>query len=178
MLFIKKKQLNCFIQEDENDLEKINKEKTITEIKLEELKYYAINKDDNKENEILKIKNNDYTFLDYIFELNILKEAVESDLVKCLDFKEAKLFIFNLLNCLEYNTNQKTNEQGKLLELFIKNVFMDKNRYNDEYMFITLEILIKLNHSYLNSKNFEKILKTLEHKNKTRLQELLYCLSE
>ena len=174
----KKKQLNCFIQEDENDLEKINKEKTITEIKLEELKYYAINKDDNKENEILKIKNNDYTFLDYIFELNILKEAVESDLVKCLDFKEAKLFIFNLLNCLEYNTNQKSNEQGKLLELFIKNVFMDKNRYNDEYMFITLEILIKLNHSYLNSKNFEKILKTLEHKNKTRLQELLYCLSE
>ena len=176
--YYKKRQLNSFISEDENDLDKINKEKIITEIKVEELKYYAINKDDNKENEILKIKNNDYTFLDYIFELNILKEAVEVDLLKCLDFKQAKLFIYNLLNCLEYDSNQKTNEQGKLLELFIKNVYMDTKRYNEEYMFITLEILIRLNHSYLNSKNFEKILKTLEHKNKTRLQELLYCLSQ
>ena len=44
-------------------------------------------------------------------------------------------------------------------------------------MFITLEILIRLNHSYLNSNNFEKILKTLENKNKIRLQELLYSLT-
>ena len=176
--FFKKKQLNSFISEDQNELDKINKDKIITEIKVEELKYYAITKkEDNDEDEILKIKNDDNTFIDYIFEFNILKEAIESDLVKCLGFKEAKLFIYNILNCLVYDVNQKTDEQSKLLELFIKKVFMDINRYNDEYMFITLELLIKMNHSYLNSNNFEKILKTLEHKNKIRLQELLYCLT-
>ena len=95
-----------------------------------------------------------------------------------MNFKEAKLFIYNLLNCLEYDEEQNTNEQSKLLELFIKKVYMDKNRYNDEYMFITLEILLRLNHSYLNSNNFEKILKTLEYKNKIRLQELLYSLTQ
>ena len=176
--FFKKKQLNSFISEDQNELDKINKDKIITEIKVEELKYYAITKkEDNDEDEILKIKNDDNTFIDYIFEFNILKEAIESDLVKCLGFKEAKLFIYNILNCLVYDVNQKTDEQSKLLELFIKKVFMDINRYNDEYMFITLELLIKMNHSYLNSNNFKKILKTLEHKNKIRLQELLYCLT-
>ena len=116
--------------------------------------------------------------MDYIFEFNILKEAIESDLVKCLNLQEAKLFIYNLLNCLEYDVNQVTNEQSKLLDLFIKKIFMDTNRYNEEYMFITLEMLIRLNHSYLNSNNFEKILKTLEAKNKIRLQELLYSLTQ
>ena len=178
--YYKKKQLNCFISEDENDLDKINKDKIITEIKVEELNYYAINKKDENENdnEILKIKNDNSLFLDYIFEFNILKEAIESDLVKCLNFQEAKLFIYNLLNCLEYDINEKTNEQSKLLDLFIKKIYMDTNRYNDEYMFITLEMLIRLNHSYLNSNNFEKILKTLEVKNKIRLQELLYSLTQ
>ena len=95
-----------------------------------------------------------------------------------MNFKEAKLFIYNLLNCLEYDVEQNTNEQSKLLDLFIKKVYMDTNRYNDEYMFITLEMLIRLNHSYLNSKNFEKILKTLEYKNKIRLEELLYSLTQ
>ena len=178
--YYKKKQLNSFILEDENELDKINKDKIITEIKIEILKYYAYNKKEYNEileNEILKIKNDNTTFLDYIFEFNILKEVIESNLVKCLNFNEAKLFIYNLLNNLEYDINQKTNEQSKLLELFIKNIYMDNNRYNDEYMFITLEILIRLNHSYLNSNNFEKILKTLEHKNKIRLQELLYSLT-
>lgn len=176
--FYKKKQLNSFISDDEFELDKINKDKTITEIKVEELNYYEINKkNDAEDNEILKIKNDDSTFLDYIFEFNILKEVIEADLVKCLNFNEAKLFIYNLLNCLEYDANQKTNEQSKLMELFIKKVFMDTKRYNDEYMFITLETLIKLNHSYLNSNNFGKILKTLEYKNKIRLQELLYCLT-
>ncbi len=174
----KKKQLNSFISEDQNELDNVNKEKIITEIKMEELKYYAITKkDENDDTEILKIKNNDNTFIDYVFEFNILKEAIEADLVKCLGFKEAKLFIYNMLNCLEYDVKQKTDEQSKLLELFIKKIYMDMNRYNDEYMFITLEMLIRLNHSYLNSNNFEKILKTLELKNKIRLQELLYCLN-
>jgi hypothetical protein len=179
--YYKKKQLNSFISDDEIELDKINKEKIITEIKIEELKYYEINKKDEneeKEKELLKIKNDNSTFLDYIFEFNILKEVIEADLVKCLDFKEAKLFIYNLLNCLEYDVNQNMNEQSKLLDLFIKKVYMDTNRYNDEYMFITLEILIRLNHSYLNSNNFEKILKTLEIKNKIRLQELLYNLTQ
>ena len=57
-------------------------------------------------------------------------------------------------------------------------IYFDENRYNDEYMFITLEIMIKLNHGYLNSNNFEKILKTLEFKNKLRLQEMLYSLTQ
>ena len=177
--YYKKKQLNSFISDDENELDKLNKEKIITEIKIEELKYYAINnKEENQEKEILKIKNDNSIFLDYIFEFNILKEVIEADLVKCLNFKEAKLFIYNLLNCLEYDVEQNTNEQSKLLDLFIKKVYMDTNRYNDEYMFITLEMLIRLNHSYLNSKNFEKILKTLEYKNKIRLEELLYSLTQ
>ena len=179
--YYKKKQLNSFISQDENDLEKINKEKIITEIKVEELNFYAINKkenDDIQENDILKIKKDNSTFLDYVFEFNILKEVIEADLVKCLDFSDAKLFVYNLLNRLEYDVNQNTNEQSKLLELFIKNVYSDKNKYNDEYMFITLEMLIRLNHTYLNSNNFEKILKTLEYKNKIRLQELLYSLTQ
>ena len=177
--YYKKKQLNSFISDDENELDKLNKEKIITEIKIEELKYYAINnKEENQEKEILKIKNDNSIFLDYIFEFNILKEVIEADLVKCLNFKEAKLFIYNLLNCLEYDVEQNTNEQSKLLDLFIKKVYMDTNRYNDEYMFITLEMLIRLNHSYLNSKNFEKILKTLEYKNKIRLEELLFSLNQ
>jgi hypothetical protein len=179
--YYKKKQLNSFISEDENELEKINKKKIIIEIKIDILKFYEIYKKENnevQENELLKIKNDDKLFLDYIFEFNILKEAIEADLVKCLDFNDAKLFVYNLLNGLEYNAKQKNNEQSKLLELFIKNVYMDKNRYNDEYMFITLEMLIRLNHSYLNSTNFSKILKTLEFKNKIRLQELLYNLTQ
>ena len=149
--YYKKKQLNSFISEDENELEKINKKKIIIEIKIDILKFYEIYKKENnevQENELLKIKNDDKLFLDYIFEFNILKEAIEADLVKCLDFNDAKLFVYNLLNGLEYNAKQKNNEQSKLLELFIKNVYMDKNRYNDEYMFITLEMLIRLNHSY------------------------------
>ena len=178
--FYKKKQLNSFVSEDQKELDKINKDKVITEIKIEELKYYAYNKKENdklEENEILKIKNDDSTFLDYIFEFNILKEAIEANLAKYLDFNEAKLFIYNILNCLKYDTNLKTDEQSKLLDLFIKNIFFVSNRNNDEYMFITLEMLIRLNHSYLNSNNFEKILKVLEHKNKFRLQELLYNLT-
>ena len=179
--YYKKKSLNSFISEDENELEKINKKKIITETKIEILNFYAIYKKENdevQENEILKIKNDDKLFLDYIFEFNILKEAIEADLIKCLNFNDAKLFVYNLLNALEYDVNENNNEQGKLLELFIKNVYMDKNSYNDEYMFITLEMLIRLNHSYLNSKNFAKILKTLEFKNKIRLQELLYNLTQ
>ena len=178
--FYKKKQLNSFVSEDQKDLDKINKDKVITEIKIEELKYYAYNKKENdklEENEVLKIKNDDNTFLDYIFEFNILKEAIEANLVKYLNFNEAKLFIYNMLNCLKYDINLKTDEQSKLLELFLKNIFFVSNRNNDEYMFITLEMLIRLNHSYLNSNNFEKILKILEHKNKFRLQELLYNLT-
>ena len=178
--FYKKKQLNSFISGDQKELDKINKDKVITEIKIEELKYFAYNKKENdklEENEVLKIKNDDSTFLDYIFEFNILKEAIEANLVKYLDFNEAKLFIYNMLNCLKYDINLKTDEQSKLLELFIKNIFIVSNRINDEYMFITLEMLIRLNHSYLNSNNFEKILKVLEHKNKFRLQELLYNLT-
>ena len=99
-------------------------------------------------------------------------------MVKCLDFKEAKLFIYNLLNCLVYDPKNKENEDGKLLDLFVRKIYFDENRYNDEYMFITLEIMIKLNHGYLNSNNFEKILKTLEFKNKLRLQEMLYSLTQ
>ena len=151
-------------------MEKINKEKIIIKLKIDILKYYTSNiknnNDEITENEILKIKNDDIEFIDYIFEFNILKEAIEADLIKCLNFNDAKLFVYNLLNALEYDVNENNNEQGKLLELFIKNVYMDKNSYNDEYMFITLEMLIRLNHSYLNSKNFAKILKTLEFKNK------------
>ena len=151
-------------------------------MKIDILKYYASNiKDTNDEipeSEILKIKNDNSNFVDYIFEFNILKDAIEADLVKCLDFKEAKLFIYNLLNCLVYDTNNKTNEDGKLLDLFIRNIYFDNKRYNDEYMFITLEIMLKLNHSYLASDNLEKILKTLEFKNKVRLQEMLYSLSQ
>ena len=180
--YYKKKQLNSFITSDENDLEKINKEKIIIKMKIDILKYYASNiKNNNEEideNEILKIKNDDVTFIDYIFEFNILKEAVEADLVKCLDFKVAKLFIYNLLNCLVYDINNKTNEDGKLLDLFVRNIYFDEKRYNDEYMFITLEIMLKLNHSYLSSDNLEKILKTLEIKNKVRLQEMLFSLSQ
>ena len=180
--YYKKKQLNSFISSDENDLEKINKEKIIIKMKIDILKYYASNiKDTNDEipeSEILKIKNDNSNFVDYIFEFNILKDAIEADLVKCLDFKEAKLFIYNLLNCLVYDTNNKTNEDGKLLDLFIRNIYFDNKRYNDEYMFITLEIMLKLNHSYLASDNLEKILKTLEFKNKVRLQEMLYSLSQ
>ena len=180
--YYKKKQLNSFISTDESDLEKMNKEKIIIKIKIDILKYYASNiRDKNEEiteNEILKIKNDDFTFLDYIFEFNILKEAIEADLVKCLEFKEAKLFIYNLLNSLVYDINNKTNEDGKLLDLFARNIYLDNKRYNDGYMFITLEIMLKLNHSYLNSDNFGKILKTLEFKNKIRLQEMLYSLSE
>ena len=180
--YYKKKQLNSFISTDESDLEKMNKEKIIIKIKIDILKYYASNiRDKNEEiteNEILKIKNDNFTFLDYIFEFNILKEAIEADLVKCLGFKEAKLFIYNLLNNLVYDSNNKTNEDGKLLDLFARNIYLDNKRYNDEYMFITLEIMLKLNHSYLNSDNFGKILKTLEFKNKIRLQEMLYSLSE
>ena len=180
--YYKKKQLNSFISSDENDLEKINKEKIIIKMKIDILKYYASNirdtNDEIPENEILKIKNDNSNFVDYIFEFNILKDAIEADLVKCLDFKEAKLFIYNLLNCLVYDTNNKTNEDGKLLDLFIRNIYFDNKRYNDEYMFITLEIMLKLNHSYLASDNLEKILKTLEFKNKVRLQEMLYSLSQ
>ena len=180
--YYKKKQLNSFIASDENDLEKINKEKIIIKMKIDILKYYASNiKNNNEEideNEILKIKNDDVTFIDYIFEFNILKEAVEADLVKCLDFKVAKLFIYNLLNCLVYDINNKANEDGKLLDLFVRNIYFDEKRYNDEYMFITLEIMLKLNHSYLSSDNLEKILKTLEIKNKVRLQEMLFSLSQ
>ena len=180
--YYKKKQLNSFISSDENDLEKLNKEKIIVKLKIDILKYYASNiKGNNEEiteNEILKIKNDNSNFIDYIFEFNILKEAIEADLVKCLDFKEAKLFIYNLLNCLEYDAKNKTNEDGKLLDLFVRKIYYDENRYNDEYMFITLEIMIKLNHGYLNSNNFEKILKTLEFKNKLRLQEMLYSLTQ
>jgi len=180
--YYKKKQLNSFISTDESDLEKINKEKIIIKMKIDILKYYASNiRDKNEEiteNEILKIKNDNFTFLDYIFEFNILKDAIEADLVKCLEFKEAKLFIYNLLNSLVYDINNKTNEDGKLLDLFARNIYLDNKRYNDEYMFITLEIMLKLNHSYLNSDNFGKILKTLEFKNKIRLQEMLYSLSE
>jgi hypothetical protein len=180
--YYKKKQLNSFITSDENDLEKLNKEKIIVKLKIDILKYYASNiKGNNEEiteNEILKIKNDNSNFIDYIFEFNILKEAIEADLVKCLDFKEAKLFIYNLLNCLEYDAKNKTNENGKLLDLFVRKIYYDENRYNDEYMFITLEIMIKLNHGYLNSNNFEKILKTLELKNKLRLQEMLYSLTQ
>ena len=180
--YYKKKQLNSFISTDENNLEKINKEKIIIKLKVDILKYYASNiKDNNEEideNEILKIKNDNSTFMDYIFEFNILKEAIDADLVKCLDFKEAKLFIYNLLNCLVYDKNNKTNEDGKLLDLFVKKVYFDDKRYNDEYMFMTLEIMIKLNHGYLSSDNLEKILKTLEFKNKERLQEMLYSLTQ
>jgi len=180
--YYKKKQLNSFITSDENDLEKLNKEKIIVKLKIDILKYYASNIKDNNdeitENEILKIKNDNITFIDYIFEFNILKEAIEADLVKCLDFKEAKLFIYNLLNCLVYDAKNKANEDGKLLDLFVRKIYFDENRYNDEYMFITLEIMIKLNHGYLNSNNFEKILKTLEFKNKLRLQEMLYSLTQ
>ena len=180
--YYKKKQLNSFISSDENNLEKLNKEKIIVKLKIDILKYYASNiKGNNEEiteNEILKIKNDNNNFIDYIFEFNILKEAIEADLVKCLDFKEAKLFIYNLLNCLEYDAKNKTNEDGKLLDLFVRKIYYDENRYNDEYMFITLEIMIKLNHGYLNSNNFEKILKTLEFKNKLRLQEMLYSLTQ
>ena len=180
--YYKKKQLNSFISADENNLEKINKEKIIIKLKIDILKYYASNiknnNDEITENEILKIKNDDIEFIDYIFEFNILKEAIEADLVKCLGFKEAKLFIYNLLNNLVYDSNNKTNEDGKLLDLFARNIYLDNKRYNDEYMFITLEIMLKLNHSYLNSDNFGKILKTLEFKNKIRLQEMLYSLSE
>ena len=39
----KKKQLNSFILSDENDLEKINKEKIIIKMKIDILKYYASN---------------------------------------------------------------------------------------------------------------------------------------
>lgn len=180
--YYKKKQLNSFISSDENDLEKLNKEKIIVKLKIDILKYYASNIKGNNEEiteiEILKIKNDNNNFIDYIFEFNILKEAIEADLVKCLDFKEAKLFIYNLLNCLEYDAKNKTNEDGKLLDLFVRKIYYDENRYNDEYMFITLEIIIKLNHGYLNSNNFEKILKTLEFKNKLRLQEMLYSLTQ
>ena len=180
--YYKKKQLNSFISSDENDLEKINKEKIIIKMKIDILKYYASNiKDNNEEiseNEILKIKEDNINFVDYIFEFNILKDAIEADLVKCLDFKEAKLFIYNILNNLVYDVNNKTNEDGKLLDLFVRNIYFDDKRYNDEYMFITLEIMLKLNHSYLASDNLEKILKTLEFKNKVRLQEMLYSLSQ
>ena len=180
--YYKKKQLNSFISSDENDLEKINKDKIIIKMKIDILKYYASNVKDNNEeiteNEILKIKNDDSNFVDYIFEFNILKDAIEADLVKCLNFKEAKLFIYNLLNCLVYDVNNKTNEDGKLLDLFVRNIYFDDKRYNDEYMFITLEIMLKLNHSYLASDNLEKIMKTLEFKNKVRLQEMLYSLSQ
>ena len=116
--FYKKKQLNSFVSEDQKDLDKINKDKVITEIKIEELKYYAYNKKENdklEENEVLKIKNDDNTFLDYIFEFNILKEAIEANLVKYLNFNEAKLFIYNMLNCLKYDINLKTDEKSKLL---------------------------------------------------------------
>ena len=151
-------------------------------MKIDILKYYASNiKDNNEEiteNEILKIKNDNINFVDYIFEFNILKDAIEANLVKCLDFKEAKLFIYNLLNNLVYDANNKTNEDGKLLDLFVRNIYFDDKRYNDEYMFITLEIMLKLNHSYLASENLEKIMKTLEFKNKVRLQEMLYSLSQ
>ena len=180
--YYKKKQLNSFISVDENNLEKINKEKIIIKLKIDILKYYASNiknnNDEITENEILKIKNNDIEFIDYIFEFNILKEAIEADLVKCLDFKHAKLFIYNLLNCLAYDTNNKANEDGKLLDLFVRRIYFDDNRYNDEYMFMTLEIMIKLNHSYLSSDNLDKILKTLEFKNKLRLRELLFSLTK
>jgi hypothetical protein len=180
--YYKKKQLNSFISVDENNLEKINKEKIIIKLKIDILKYYASNiknnNDEITENEILKIKNNDIEFIDYIFEFNILKEAIEADLVKCLDFKHAKLFIFNLLNSLAYDTNNKTNEDGKLLDLFVRRIYFDDNRYNDEYMFMTLEIMIKLNHSYLSSDNLDKIFKTLEFKNKLRLKELLFSLTK
>ena len=180
--YYKKKQLNSFISSDENDLEKINKEKIIIKMKIDILKYYASNVKDNNEeiseNEILKIKEDNINFVDYIFEFNILKDAIEADLVKCLDFKEAKLFIYNILNNLVYDVNNKTNEDGKLLDLFVRNIYFDDKRYNDEYMFITLEIMLKLNHSYLASDNLEKILKTLEFKNKVRLQEMLYSLSQ
>ena len=180
--YYKKKQLNSFISVDENNLEKINKEKIIIKLKIDILKYYASNiknnNDEITENEILKIKNDDIEFIDYIFEFNILKEAIEADLVKCLDFKHAKLFIYNLLNCLAYDANNKTNEDGKLLDLFVRRIYFDDNRYNDEYMFMTLEIMIKLNHSYLSSDNLDKILKTLEFKNKLRLKELLFSLTK
>ena len=180
--YYKKKQLNSFISSDENDLEKINNEKIIIKMKIDILKYYASNVKDNNEeiteNEILKIKNDNINFVDYIFEFNILKDAIEANLVKCLDFKEAKLFIYNLLNNLVYDANNKTNEDGKLLDLFVRNIYFDDKRYNDEYMFITLEIMLKLNHSYLASENLEKIMKTLEFKNKVRLQEMLYSLSQ
>ena len=180
--YYKKKQLNSFISSDENDLEKINKEKIIIKMKIDILKYYASNVKDNNEeiseNEILKIKEDNINFVDYIFEFNILKDAIEADLVKCLDFKEAKLFVYNILNNLIYDVNNKTNEDGKLLDLFVRNIYFDDKRYNDEYMFITLEIMLKLNHSYLASDNLEKILKTLEFKNKVRLQEMLYSLSQ
>ena len=180
--YYKKKQLKSFISSDEINLEKINKEKIIIKMKIDILKYYASNirnnNDEINENEILNIKNDNINFIDYIFEFNILKEAIEADLVKCLDFKHAKLFIYNILNCLAYDENNRTNENGKLLDLFVKKIYFDDKRYNDEYMFLTLEIMIKLNHGYLSSNNLDKILKTLEYKNKTRLQEMLYSLTQ
>ena len=180
--YYKKKQLKSFISSDEINLEKINKEKIIIKMKIDILKYYASNirnnNDEINENEILNIKNDNINFIDYIFEFNILKEAIEADLVKCLDFKQAKLFIYNILNCLAYDENNRTNENGKLLDLFVKKIYLDDKRYNDEYMFLTLEIMIKLNHGYLSSNNLDKILKTLEYKNKTRLQEMLYSLTQ
>ena len=64
--YYKKKQLNSFISVDENNLEKINKEKIIIKLKIDILKYYASNiknnNDEITENEILKIKNNDIEF--------------------------------------------------------------------------------------------------------------------
>ena len=176
---IKKKQLNSYIASDEKLLDDINKEKIIIKMKIDILKYYSSNiknYEEINEKDILNIKNDNINFVDYIFEFNILKDAIEADLVKCLEFKEAKLFIYNLLNFLDYEN--KKDEDDKLLDLFVRKVYFDENRYNDEYMFMTLEIMIKLNHSYLNSNNFRKILKTLEIKNKIRLQELLYSLSQ
>ena len=173
--FTKKKQLNSFIKDDLTKLKNLKKEKAITTIKKEELNYYATtqNSNDNQLKELLKIKDDNESFIDYIFEFNNLNIAIQNDLIKYLGINEAKLFAFNLLNCLEWDESLKNSQNNKLLKNFMRSVYMDNERENEEYMFIVLEMLIRLKHSYLNSNEFGKILSTLEMKNKVRLNELL-----
>ena len=174
--FTKKKQINSFIKDDFIKLKKLQKEKVITTIKKEELNYYATNLEINNENQLkklLQIKDDNESFIDYIFEFNNLNTAIENDLIKYLGINEAKLFTFNLLNCLQWEENIKSSQSNKLLKNFMRSVYMDNGRENEEYMFIVLEMIIRLKHSLLNSKDFEKILATLEMKNKIRLNDLL-----
>ncbi len=72
------------------------------------------------EDQIKIIKTDDRKLFGLIFQLKLYNCAVQSNIVKYLNYDESQLFIYNIINCLI-----KEKEQN-MLNLFIRYLIKDK----------------------------------------------------